>query len=157
MAGDGLSRRAVLALGLATAAAMAVIAGLATVGGPGTARLQRIDERRARDLVELVNAVERHRMLTGSLPASLEGLRADRAGVPDPSGQPAILDPETGEPYAYEVLAGGRFRLCMRLSLPGSPPAWTDPIRIPGSRRVASMVSDADTGRLCWQTAEPPG
>ena len=143
--------RIALALGLAAAGAAAVAAALLTVGGPGTARLERLDERRARDLGELAAAVERHRVFTGRLPASLDEVRDG------PSGSPPIHDPETGAPYEYEVLGEGRFRVCARLSLPEAPPPGPDPLRIPDSSRVAGTMMDAEGGRLCRETVEPPG
>lgn len=142
--------RLAVALGFGAVAAVAVIAGLATVGGPGAARLERYDERRVRDVAELVNAIERHRIFTGNLPESLDAVRTDRAG------RPPIHDPETGAPYEYEVLADKRFRVCTRLSAPDAQPPMPGPIRMAESRRVANIVPDAEGG-LCWESAEPPG
>ncbi len=139
-----------LALGIAAVAAAAVVVALVTVGGPGTARLERYDERRVRDMTELVNAIERHRIFAGRLPGSLGEVRA---GL---SGRPSITDPETGAPYGYEVLGDGRFRVCTRLSVPGAPPAMPGPIRLGDSRRVVNPVPGPE-GRLCWETAAPPG
>src|SRR5690606_34129574 len=143
--------RIALALGLAAAGAVAIVAALLSVGGPGTARLERLDERRARDLGELAGAVERHRVFTGRLPEALDEVRAG------PSGPPPARDPETGAPYDYEVLGEQRFRVCARMSLPEAPPPGPHPLRIPDSSRVAGAVMDAETGRLCRETAEPPG
>lgn len=138
-----------VALGFGAVAAVAVIAGLATVGGPGAARLERYDERRVRDVAELANAIERHRIFTGSLPESLDAVRAD------PSVPPPTRDPETGAPYDYEVLGEKRFRVCTRLSAPDVQPPMLGPIRMAESRRVANIVPDP-SGRLCWESAEPP-
>ncbi|HET7409857.1 MAG TPA: hypothetical protein VFJ13_06630, partial [Paracoccaceae bacterium] len=113
--------RIALALGLVAAVAVAVVAALLTVGGPGMARLERLDEHRARDLAELAEAIERYRIFSGRLPQSLDEIRAG------PSRQPPIRDPETRAPYAYEVLGEGRFRVCARLSLPDAPPPVPEP------------------------------
>ena len=143
--------RLALALGLVALAAVAVVAALVTIGGPGAARLERLDEVRIREAVELVNAVERHRILTGRLPETLEEVRAG------PSGPPSIRDPETGAPYEYAVLGERRFRVCIRLSAPEAALAWPGPIRMPESPRLATMALEPGGERACWESADPPG
>ena len=142
-----------VALGFGAVAAVAVIVGLATVGGPGAARLERYDERRVRDVAELANAIERHRIFTGSLPESLDDVRAARSAPPGP---PPTRDPDTGAPYDYEVLGDKRFRVCTRLSAPDAQPTMPGPIRMAESRRIANIVPDPAGERLCWESAEPP-
>lgn len=143
--------RLALALGLVAVVAAAVIAGLLTVGGPGTARMERLDEFRLREAGELVNAIERHRIFTGSLPETLDAMRAG------PSGPTPTHDPETGKPYHYEVLDEARFRFCIRLSVPDAVAPMPAPLRIGESRRIAIMVRDPESGRVCWESAGPPG
>lgn len=142
--------RLALALGVLVVVALTVVAALLMVGGPGTARLERLDELRLREAVELVNAIERHRIFTGRLPESLDAVRA---GL---SGPPPIRDPETGEPYGYEALGERRFRVCTRLSMPDAALPRPAPIRISESRRIATVVSDPESGRVCWESAEAP-
>lgn len=139
-----------LALALVAAVAAAVVAALLVVGGPGTARLERYDQRRVQDVAELVNAIERHRIFSSRLPETLEALRAG------PSGPPPIRDPATGALYEYEPLDEGRFRVCTLLAVPGSPPPMPGPVRMADSRRIAHVQPVAD-GRLCWESADPPG
>ena len=143
--------RLALALGLVAVAAVAVVAALVTIGGPGAARLERLDEVRVREAVELVNAIERHRILTGGLPETLEEVR------PGISGPPSIRDPGTGAPYEYEILGDRRFRICVRLSAPDAALAWPGPIRMPESPRIATMTRDPGGERACWESADPPG
>lgn len=143
--------RRALALGLAAAVAVAVVAALVTVGGPGTARLERLDELRIREAVELVDAIERHRIFTGRLPESLDTLRAGQ------SGPPPIRDPGTGEPYDYEVLGEARFRICIRLTAMESAPHMPAPPRMAQSRRITGTVPEPESGRICWEMPEPPG
>ena len=143
--------RLALALGLVALAAVAVVAALVTVGWPGAARLERLDEVRVREAVELVNAVEGHRILTGRLPETLEEVRAG------PSGPPSIRDPGTGDLYEYEVLGERRFHVCIRLSAPDAALAWPGPVRVPESSRTATMTLDPGGERACWDSADPPG
>lgn len=142
--------RLALAFALIAAAAAAVVVALLAVGGPGAARLERTDEVRVRQVVDLVNAIERHRIFAGRLPDSLEAVR------PTLSGPAPIRDPETGEPYEYEQLGGGRFRLCARLSAPAAALQHPGPIRMAESKRVAPVTRETD-GRACWQSADAPG
>jgi hypothetical protein len=98
---------------------LAVAWGFAAVGSPGTARLHRFDARRVDDLRtirdEIGNiclgdqrfAAPDERRLLRPLPAAL-GEVAEAAR----HRRPSLHDPETGEPYAYEVLDASRFRLC---------------------------------------------
>lgn len=143
--------RLALALSLVGAVAVVVVAALLMVGGPGTARLARLDEVRARELIELVHAIERHRILTGSLPSKLDQLHIG------PTGPAPIRDPATGEPYVYEPLGDTRFRVCAVLAVPRAAPAVPEPLRLDSSRRVAAMRVDPGTGRTCWESVEPPG
>lgn len=148
--------RITLALGLAAAAAMAVVAALLTIGGPGTGRLERLDARRAGDLAELAHAIEHHRAVAGQLPDSLDALVGqvvEDSGTPP--GRPHLRDPQTGERYGYEVLGDARFRVCARLSLPGSP-SRADRFRSAASHRIARVVPDPDGNRLCLEPAAPP-
>lgn len=142
--------RLVLAFALIAAAAAAVVVALLAVGGPGAGRLERMDELRVRQAVELVNAIERHRIFTGQLPDTLETVR------PTLSGQAPIRDPETGQPYDYEALGGGRFRVCVGLSAPEAALEHPGPIRMAESRRIATMTREPD-GRVCWRSADAPG
>jgi len=98
---------------------LTLVWGFVVTGSPGAARLAKFDERRIEDLRtihdEIVNvclgdrryAPAEQRSLVEPLPATLADL-ADRAR----RRRPDIRDPETGEPYAYEVLDETRYRLC---------------------------------------------
>ena len=140
--------RLALALALAAAGAIAAAAALLMVGGPGAARLERLDGLRVREAIELVAAIERHRMFTGRLPESLEAVR------PTLSGPPPVSDPGTGEPYGYEILDESRFRVCARLSSPEAALEQPGPVRLPESRWLAAPSRVGD--RICWESARAP-
>ena len=93
-------------------AVAAVAAGLYIAGAPSDARLMRLDEQRVRDLQRLARAVDAYRVATGHLPSSLadtvKSQRAERSPV----------DPESGEPYRYEVVSADAYRLCAQFARP---------------------------------------
>ena len=95
-----------LAIAGAVAAAVAVGAGLWVIGPPEAQRVLRLDERRVRDVDEIVNAVRGYHELERTLPRDLATL-SSRPGSTVPT-----RDPETGAPYEYVVVAPDRFRVC---------------------------------------------
>jgi hypothetical protein len=105
---------------IATALAVATVSwGFVEVGSPGIERVRKLDERRIDDLREIQGEIAnislgatRHepvaeRRLQRPLPATLEAVAREARDL-----RPRIVDPETGEPYGYEVLDENRFRLC---------------------------------------------
>lgn len=89
---------------------IAIVAGLYVAGSPAEQRLLRLDDRRVTDLQRLSRAATRYYSQTDRLPASLDGLADGRrlSSVP--------RDPESGEPYEYNVHGDGRFELCAEFS-----------------------------------------
>lgn len=104
MNGAGRLGRWLLAAG-AVAMAAAVVAAIVVMGGPGTQRAARLDERRVDDLMRLQSRIERHAKEEGALPADL-GALAQRDGVPLRDTGP------DGEPYRYEAVDARHYRLC---------------------------------------------
>lgn len=113
-------RRAFLAASVA-AACGTIAWGLAISGTPAAERARRVDERRIDDLRNIREEItrlclgttrheaQRGRRIEEPLPANLEALRK-RAR----NRRPRITDPETGEPYGYEILSDSRFRIGAR-------------------------------------------
>ncbi len=97
----------------------AVIGGVALVGTPGTARLQRLDRRRLEDLQTIFREVQslcrdpdiKHE-LKRALPDSLDELAALAR-----SERISLTDPETRQRYAYTVKDGTTYELCATFSL----------------------------------------
>jgi len=99
---------------MALAAVVVVLAalglGLWASGSPATQREFRLDERRVADLQGISAAVDRHYQVHRVLPDGLQAL------AETPGSRLSTRDPVTGEPYAYEVLDAGRYRLCANFS-----------------------------------------
>lgn len=140
--------RRALGVALAVAVAAAIVAGFLVVGGPGTARLERLDDRRARDTAGLVRAVDAYRADQGRLPESLAEIE------PRLPADGSARDPASGEFYAYEIIGPERFRICTGLALPDRAPPAAAPIRI-GGRRAVEPERDKASGTLCWDTRPP--
>ena len=90
----------------------AVIAGLWLIGSPTEQRQQRLDARRVSDLVQLSQAVYRHRNERRALPGSTSDLVDGRRLSRLPS------DPSTEEPYEYRVTGERQFELCAVFARP---------------------------------------
>jgi hypothetical protein len=106
---------------LATAAVtFAIVWGFMLVGSPGTRRLERLDEQRLADLQAIAGEIqdlvvdrEKPDVLKGPLPATLEAL-ANQAR----SRRIERFDPDSGEPYLYEVTGESTYRLCATFTGP---------------------------------------
>ena len=124
------TRRAFLCAGLAVAISTAAW-GFAIVGSPGLERDRKFDRRRVDDLRTIYQTIGevtygRHfywdranqrygETPKGPLPESLEAL-IERAQEQGTHTRPDIVDPETNEPYGYEVLNEHSFRLGARFA-----------------------------------------
>jgi hypothetical protein len=97
----------------------AVVWGVVVVGTPGTARLQRVDERRLDDLQTIFREVQslcrdpdiKHE-LKRALPVTLDELAALAR-----SERISLTDPETRQRYEYTVKDGTTYDLCATFSL----------------------------------------
>jgi len=95
--------------------AFAIAWGFVLVGSPGARRLERFDEQRLRDLQAIareINAlvvveVDETCKLKGPLPKTLQEV-VERARIE----QVRPTDPESGEPYAYEVKSETSYEVC---------------------------------------------
>lgn len=97
----------------------AIVWGVALVGSPATARLQRFDYQRLADLRTVSREVQRlcqdpdiKDALKRPLPATLDELatiaRSERIN---------LTDPETGERYSYTIVDSTTYELCATFSL----------------------------------------
>lgn len=94
------------------AAILAVGTGLYFSGSPAEERFLRLDERRVADLQMLAAAIDLHWYANEALPSTFAELRAARRITVEP------VDPASGEPYHYELLEEGRYRLCALFDRP---------------------------------------
>ena len=90
--------------------AAAVIFGLGSSGGPGAAKMQRMDDQRIGDLQNLQYQIIYYWQGKQILPATLADLADPTRGVYIP------IDPETGEQYAYKRTGELNFELCAKFS-----------------------------------------
>lgn len=90
---------------MGTLAALAVA--LLLAGSPQRARTRELDQQRLRDLQGIVGHLDRYRTAQGELPSTLEELHK----VPYASGALSLRDPQTQEPYGYQVLDSITVRL----------------------------------------------
>ena len=94
--------------------------GVAVVGTPGSARLQRFDQRRLEDLQTIVREVQSlcqdpdsRSELRRALPATLDELAALAR-----SERINLTDPATRERYGYTVKGGTSYEICATFALP---------------------------------------
>ena len=108
-----MSHRA-FAFGIAAFLLAAIILGLLTVGGPGSAKRDRYDQLRYEDLRFLETALRctNWRILEPELPddLTLDSLRSYCGGVEVELA--GLVDDETGEPYRYTKISEKEFSVC---------------------------------------------
>ena len=120
----------------------AIVAGLFVIGGPGEARLERLDSERTGDLRRIEYAVAEVWHRTEALPPSLDSLRAaNQLAAED------LFDPTTNEPYDYRVLSDSTYALCATFDLA------SDDSPAPYAR--TGIIDSHDAGRHCF-TVHPP-
>lgn len=90
--------------------AFTVVAAIWVMGGPGSQRDRRMDERRIDDLRALQEAITQHHAQAGRLPANLLAL-GQRPGL-----DLAVSDPVSRTPYGYHIDAADRYRLCAQFA-----------------------------------------
>jgi hypothetical protein len=94
------------------AAALAIIAGLFTLGTPSHARERRLDELRMEDLARLSHAVDVYWTKHAALPQSLESLVSER------QFDRVLTDPKTDSAYTYLPSGERSYRLCATFAQP---------------------------------------
>lgn len=83
-----------------------IVFGFLLVGSPSEERARRFDEQRVQDLQTIQSQVLSYWINTGTIPQDMKTLEDPLSGFPIPT------DPETNEPYFYEVLEKQKFSLC---------------------------------------------
>lgn len=115
---------------------VAIAGGLFVIGGPGDARLERLDRERTDDLRRIEQAIAEAWRRADALPASLDTLRSINRVMPDD-----LIDPTTSEPYEYRVLSDSTYELCATFDRPSDEATiayeWTG-------------VGDHDAGLNCF-------
>lgn len=93
----------------------AVVGGFLIIGSPTKQRLLSLDKQRAVHLFQIATAVNRHWQTEEHLPASLDDISSEWGQQP--------RDPETGEPYRYEITGSDAFKLCAVFALEDNEPS----------------------------------
>ncbi len=108
-----------VSVALSTLVVVAIVWGVALVGSPGTARLQRFDQQRLEDLQTIFREVQSlcqdpdiKKELKRALPATLDELAALAR-----SERISLTDPETRQRYVYTVKDPTTYELCATFSL----------------------------------------
>lgn len=110
---------ATLALTLLVAAAVGL--GLWAVGGPVQGRMEKRDQQRHADLMQLERQVAcLSDAAGGALPATLT--ETDVCHIAD-----RYADPYTGAAYVYDRLSDTGYRLCAGFEAPSKLQSWTGP------------------------------
>ena len=134
----------VFSVALSIVVVVAVVWGVVLVGSPGTARLQRFDQQRLKDLQTIFREVQSlcqdpdiKDELKRALPDTLDELAALAR-----SERINLTDPETGQRYVYTVKDAATYELCATFSLERDSDAevfWNHP-----SGRVCFTVDALD-------------
>ncbi|MCC5985419.1 MAG: hypothetical protein JJU42_13765 [Rhodobacteraceae bacterium] len=120
---------------LALVCALAVAAGLWTIGGPGQARSERRDSQRMSDII----ALARHAACLREHGQAIDTTHRD---CPAPARR---TDPLSGDAYHVEETISGDIRVCARFE--NDPP----PAHVP-----RTMVFADDTGCLTYRAGAQP-
>ena len=99
-----LSMRVSIAVGVLVVAT--IVSGFFILGTPGQARLVRIDENKVQNLQMIQSQIVSYWQAKQTLPQSLEDLNDSISGFSAPT------DPQSHQPYVYEVTGTYSFRLC---------------------------------------------
>ena len=89
-----------------------ILVGLYIAGSPSEQRLIRLDKKRVSALSGLATSVTVYRQRNDRMPENLEVL------VDGQLLNILPLDPETAEPYSFQVTENGGYRLCAEFSRP---------------------------------------
>ena len=93
-------------VGASSVVLMSVIAGIIIIGSPVEGRFQQLDSGRVEDLRGIMRATDLFWSRNQRLPSSLDELAAD------PRASVNTVDPDSGQPYAYDQLGDERYELC---------------------------------------------
>ena len=92
--------------GIIAFTAAAIVLGFFASGSPFAARIKKIDDKRVRNLQTLQREIVNYWQAKDALPQTLDDLKDSISGFVPPK------DPETNEPYGYNVLGDLEFELC---------------------------------------------
>jgi hypothetical protein len=131
-----------------------IVAGFFIIGTPGQERLRRFDERRVNDLQQVQSKIISYWQKKDRLPKSFIDLKDDIRGFAPPK------DPQTSEPYEYNILGDLKFELCATFNAarPSSKnsPQYDDGPYYEGYADPYSQNWDHGKGRVCFSRTIDP-
>lgn len=130
--------------------AAAVIFGLWSIGGPTTARNQRLDSQRLSDLQGLQNQIIYYWQGKGRLPAALSDMADPTRGVYIPT------DPETKEQYSYSLNGDLAFTLCANFSASNADSAVQTKVAVPMGAYGENYSWTHGVGKVCFDRKIDP-
>lgn len=139
--------------------AAAIVAGFMIVPSPAEERLLQADNQRINDLGNIQSEVLNYWINKGVLPKALTDLRDDLRGIVIPT------DPQSSEPYIYEVKSATTFALCATFVKPNMMGSMTDrggmtkpvPVSAPGGYyNGLSQNWQHDEGYVCFDRTIDP-
>jgi len=121
------------------------VVGLFLAGSPVQERMRRMDTQRANNLMGIASSIDSYYNQYSRLPDALDILQKTPGFYVD-----AIVDPETGVPYEYKLLATDQYQICATFqsdaTVPGSANA---PYAVP-TRIGWPDFSRHQAGRICY-------
>lgn len=138
----------------ATVILASIIYGFFLIGLPSSQRARRFDEQRINDLSAIQSQVISYWQQKGELPDTLSALQSSGPFAPPPA------DPETSQPYEYEITGPLSFKLCANFntsSYPNSNKAKTRIMPVPPSSGYPYYENwNHDSGRYCFSRTIDP-
>ena len=129
-----------------------VLAGFFIVGSPKSERRRQFDQQRINDLSNIQWQIISYWQAKNKLPEKLDDLKDPIEGFVPP------VDPETGDPYGYEVRGPLSFVLCAIFNLEATDEARLRGLPKPAGRFPAGeqIIWDHPAGRHCFERIIDP-
>ncbi|HVZ98798.1 MAG TPA: hypothetical protein VG841_00635 [Caulobacterales bacterium] len=129
----------------------AIIAGVASVGGPSDARAYRLDEARLRAMQDIVVAAQCAYAFTGRVPATFEEIGAEIRDHRKPlAACNRVKAPEPDEAISYARETGDHIALCADFLRPSPPEGQPSNYFDPRPRPPELEAQRATAGRHCF-------
>ncbi|MBI2612732.1 hypothetical protein HYW59_02880 [Candidatus Kaiserbacteria bacterium] len=127
---------------------VAIVSGFFILGSPAEVRLVRIDAQKVSDLQNIQWQVMNYWQQKERLPASIDELKDPLGGAFIPN------DPQSGEPYIYEVTGAQSFKLCATFNKEGVGDPYIARPKMDGGLESDSWQHGA--GEVCFDRSIDP-
>lgn len=126
-------------------AVIAIITGFFIIGSPQKERLRRFDQQRVNDLSNIQWQIVEYWRKTERLPENLTNLEDEISGYRTPT------DPQTKQPYEYNVRGENSFELCAEFNLESDEKSVIVPERTISLPKEENWNWEHTAGRVCFQ------